>query len=435
MLVLGLAAHGAVVEVTAGGNVNYEPTYQFSDSSGNALATLTGSSANLTASTDLVTGSGNSVDAAATLIAALQAKVTALEAQVQSLLPPPPPPPNYASDGVVATLAGSGSQGSTDATGASASFYYPLGVAISPDGSTALVADGGNHKIRSVVIATGAVTTLAGSGSAGSTDATGASASFNGPRGVAITPDGFTALVADYYNHKIRSIVIATGVVTTLAGSGSSGSTDAMGTAASFNRPYDVAITPDGSTALVVDRYNNKIRSIVIATGAVTTLAGSGSSGSTDATGASASFNQPHGVAITPDGSTALVAEYAGHKIRSIVIATGAVTTLAGSGSAGSTDATGASASFNQPHGVAITPDGFTALVGDRVNHKIRSIVIATGAVTTLAGSGSAGSTDATGASASFKYPFGVAITPDGFTALVSDYGNHKIRSITFGIL
>jgi len=60
---------------------------------------------------------------------------------------------------------------------------------------------------------------------------------------------------------------------------------------------------------------------------------------------------------------------------------------------------------------------------------------VATGAVTTLAGSGSAGSTDATGASASFKYPFGVAITPDGFTALVSDYGNHKIRSITFGIL
>jgi len=262
LLLLPLAVHGAVVEVTAGGNVNYEPTYQFSDSSGNALATLTGSSANLTASTDLVTGSGNSVDAAATLIAALQAKVTALEAQVQSLLPPPPPPPNYASDGVVATLAGSGSQGSTDATGASASFYYPLGVAISPDGSTALVADGGNHKIRSVVIATGAVTTLAGSGSAGSTDATGASASFNQPHGVAITPDGFTALVGDRVNHKIRSIVIATGAVTTLAGSGSAGSTDATGASASFKYPFGVAITPDGFTALVSDYGNHKIRSI-----------------------------------------------------------------------------------------------------------------------------------------------------------------------------
>jgi len=128
--------------------------------------------------------------------------------------------------------------------------------------------------------------------------------------------------VVDRYNNKIRSIVIATGAVTTLAGSGSSGSTDAMGTAASFNRPYDVAITPDGSTALVVDRYNNKIRSIVIATGAVTTLAGSGSAGSTDATGASASFKYPFGVAITPDGFTALVSDYGNHKIRSITFGT-----------------------------------------------------------------------------------------------------------------
>ena len=92
------------------------------------------------------------------------------------------------------------------------------------------MADSYNHKIRKIVISTGAVTTLAGSTSSGSTDATGTAAKFNYPKG--ITTDGTNLYVADFVNHKIRKIVISTGVVTTLAGSGSSGSTDATGSAA-----------------------------------------------------------------------------------------------------------------------------------------------------------------------------------------------------------
>ncbi len=124
-----------------------------------------------------------------------------------------------------------------------------------------------------------AVTTLAGS-SLGSTDATGTSASFNGPIG--ITTDGTNLYVADR-NHRIRKIVISTGVVTTLAGS-SEGSTDATGTSASFNNPN--GITTDGTNLYVAEQSNHRIRKIVISTGVVTTLAGS-SSGSTDATGTS----------------------------------------------------------------------------------------------------------------------------------------------------
>ena len=105
------------------------------------------------------------------------------------------------------------------------------------------------------------MTTLAGSGSVGLTDATGTAAKFNKPSDVAITPDGTTALVADHLNHKIRSIVIATGVVTTLAGSGPHSYTDGTGTAASFNYPIRLAITPDGTTALVADGFS-RIRAI-----------------------------------------------------------------------------------------------------------------------------------------------------------------------------
>jgi sugar lactone lactonase YvrE len=323
------------------------------------------------------------------------------------------------SNAAVTTYAGSGTAGSTDATGTSASFYYPYSV--TTDGTNLYVADTYNHKIRKIEISTGVVTTLAGSGLQGSTDAIGTAASFNLPRG--ITTDGTNLYVADKGNEKIRKIVISTGEVTTLAGSGATGSTDATGTAASFYSP--TGITTDGTNLYIADAGNNKIRKIVISTAVVTTLAGSGVAGSTDATGTSASFNYPRG--ITTDGTNLYVADTWNNKIRKIEISTGVVTTLAGSGATGSTDATGTSASFNSPRG--ITTDGTNLYVADYNNHKIRKIVISTAVVTTLAGSGVAGSTDATGTSASFNYPEG--ITTDGTNLYVADRNNNKIRKIS----
>ena len=104
---------------------------------------------------------------------------------------------------VVTTLAGTGSSGSANGTGTSASFYAPSG--ITTDGTNLYVVDYGNHLIRQIVISTGVVTTLAGTGSSGSADnSTGTSAGFNQPYG--ITTDGTNLYVADYGNHLIRKI-------------------------------------------------------------------------------------------------------------------------------------------------------------------------------------------------------------------------------------
>ena len=107
-------------------------------------------------------------------------------------------------------------------TGEEANFYYPHG--ITGDGTNLYVADTNNHTIRKIVIASGVVTTLAGTaGSLGSADGTGATARFNLPCG--ITSDGTNLYVADTSNHTIRKIVIASGEVTTLeVRAGSSGS-------------------------------------------------------------------------------------------------------------------------------------------------------------------------------------------------------------------
>ena len=102
------------------------------------------------------------------------------------------------------------------------------------------------------------------------------------------------------------------------------------------------------------------------------------------------------------------------------------VTTLAGTGSSGSANGTGTSASFNAPF--RITTDGTNLYVAEEGNHLIRKIVISTGVVTTVAGTGSGGSTNGTGTSASFYTPFG--ITTDGTNLYVADSANHLIRKI-----
>jgi hypothetical protein len=251
-------------------------------------------------------------------------------------------------------------------------------VAISADGTYALVADWRNHLIRRIDTTTASVSTLAGtSGSPGSTNGVGTISQFRSPYGVAISADGSYALVADALNHLIRRIDISTASVSTLAGtSGSSGSTNGVGTSSQFNLPVGVVFSADGSYALVGDASNHLIRRINMTTASVSTLAGtSGSSGSTNGVGTISQFRSPHGVAISADGSYALVADALNHLIRRIDISTASVSTLAGtSGSAGSTNGVGTISRFNVPLVVAISADGSYALVADRDNHLIRKI-------------------------------------------------------------
>ena len=321
--------------------------------------------------------------------------------------------------GLVSTFAGSKTSGAVDGVGIGASFSAPKG--ITTDGTNLYVTDSANKKIRKIVIATGAVTTLAGSGGTGAVDGVGAAASF-GSNLTGITTDGTNLFVTDTNNYTIRKIVIATGAVSTFAGSGISSAVDGTGTAASFKSPR--GITTDGTNLYVTDINNYSIRKIVIATGAVTTLAGSGTSGSVDGTGTAASFKGPYG--ITTDGTNLYVADSSSNTIRKVVISTGAVTTLAGSGTLASVDGTGSSASFNSPRG--ITTDGTNIYEVDYGNSTIRKIVISTGAVTTLAGSGAVGSADGTGSAASFNFPD--QITTDGASLFVADPGNNVIRKI-----
>ncbi len=325
--------------------------------------------------------------------------------------------------GTTSTFAGVSVVGSQDGAGPDARFFRPGGIAT--DGTNLYVSDTENHAIRKVVIATGAVTTLAGLPElSGTADGTASAARFNRPEGIAT--DGTSLYVADSLNSTIRKVVIATGEVTTLAGTaGANGYADGAGAAARFFRPH--GITTDGTNLYVADLGSHTIRKVVIATTEVTTLAGSwGGAGYADGTGAAAEFLGPEGIAT--DGTNLYVAESMNDTIRKIVIATAEVTTLAGAERQfGYADGTGAAARFSSPCG--ISTDNTNLYVADSRNHTIRKVVIATTEVTTLAGTAPwYGRADGTGAAARFDHPFDV--TTDGTNVYVADGYNNAVRTV-----
>jgi NHL repeat len=326
--------------------------------------------------------------------------------------------------GVVTTLAGQPLMpGNADGTGRAARFNHPTGVAVDSAGNV-YVADYGNDTIRKISPA-GVVTTLAGSGFAGSTDGTGRAAQFNSPAGVAVDQAG-NVYVADTSSDTIRKITPA-GVVTTLAGEVLvAGSADGVGNAARFNQPDGVAVDTVGRV-YVADTLNNTIRK-VSSDGAVTSFAGlAGGMGSTDGTGDLARFDAPTGVAVDNTGNL-YVADWLNSTIRRITPA-GVVTTLAGqAGVTGSADGTGTNALFYGPQGVALDAAG-NLYVADSGGDEIRKIT-SVGVVTTLAGSGTAGSADGTGSGAQFNDPTGVAVDRTG-NVYVADFYNQDIRKIT----
>ena len=339
---------------------------------------------------------------------------------------------------MVTTLAGSENYGYQDGIGGDAEFSFPAAVAVDGAGNV-YVADTDNSVIRKVTSAglggvNGVVTTLAGIPSfQGYTDGTGSAASFGLPTGVAVDGMG-NVYVADSGNAHIRKVTQA-GVVTTLAG-GLFGSADGVGTAASFYMPNGVAVD-GGGHVYVADTYNDNIRAITPSQGlptttwTVTTLAGlAGSFTSVDGQGSAAEFEDPRNVAVDSRGNL-YVAESNGHCLR-MITPSGAVTTLAGSPSNfGSVDGTGAGASFKAPYGVAVNATG-DIYVSDITLNNLRMVTSA-GVTSPFAGrsDGSEGSADGQGTAAGFSQPAGVALDEVTGNLYVADSLNNTIRMVT----
>ena len=326
----------------------------------------------------------------------------------------------------VSTLAGAAAAGSSNGTGDTARFWQPKGTCVDTSGNI-FVVDTGFSIIRKIVIATGVVTTLAGTPSSyGSNDGIGAAAQFYFPQGMCYDGNG-NLFVADVANQKIRKIVIATSNVTTFAGSGAIGASNAVGTLASFNYPQ--YITYDGIGSLFVTDNNNRlIRRINTTTSNVTSFAG-GTNGSNDGVGLSASFNWIQGICSDSAGANLYVADASNNNIRRINIATSNVTTIAGITTPGSNDGIGAAARFTGPYDITADSTG-NLFVADSGNNKIRKIVLSTSNVTTVAGTGGTTFADGAASLATFNDPQGITVNSLG-QIFIGDRGNNRIRLLS----
>ena len=332
-------------------------------------------------------------------------------------------------DGVVSTYAGTGAASDVDGPASQASFTSLSGIAVDAAG-TLYVAEsdpgnGSGNRIRKIS-ASGVVTTLAGSGAVGAADGTGTSATFQGPAALAVDAAG-NVYVTDQFNATIRKIT-PSGTVSTYAGSpGTAGSADGTGSAARFDNPLGIAV--DGFGNLYVGDGNNFTIRKIAPGGIVTTFAGTaGSNGSADGVGPAAQFTQPQG--LSTDGAGNLyVADTSSSTIR-LITPTAQVTTLAGTaGTNGHADGSGAAASFFYPAGVAADGIG-NVYVADSGNTAVRKI--APGAVvTTVAGLVPIfGNADGSGSAAQFQQPFGITSDSAG-NLYVADQLAETIRMVS----
>jgi sugar lactone lactonase YvrE len=323
----------------------------------------------------------------------------------------------------VTTLAGDGTIGLVNGIGTATKFDQASDLAISGSGDL-YVGDWLNNVVRKINLTTTAVTTFAGTGAAGFSNATLTTSTFNGIAHVAFDKTG-NLFLADEQNNSIREIT-TTGNVVTVAGRGTAGYVDGDGKTSAFNTPGNIVVDANGDI-YVADTGNEVIRKITMSTGIVSTFAGTGNSGLLNGDLTASTFASPYGIAIDPSGDI-FVADAANNVIRKITVSSGKVTTFAGTGEQGLANGAAASATFFHPGAIIFDSKG-NLFVSELGNNTIREIT-SQGVVSTYAGTGSAGAADGVGTVATFKQPNGMAFDNEG-NLYVADQLNNKIRKIS----
>lgn len=346
----------------------------------------------------------------------------------------------------------------------------PTGLAVDFGGNV-YVSDSGNHRIRRVN-ANGDVTSVAGSGAAGFANDVLLRAEFNNPQSIVVTPDGIL-LVADANNHRIRSVDVARGLVSTYAGAGVADYRDsAVASQAYIRSPLGLAYRKESGDLYVSDG-DNRIR-VVRANGAVdTVLNGAGIASFLDAVGLSATFNSPSHMTLNEDESILYIADRRNNRIRAATLSTMSVSTIAGieafPENGGTLASDGAVAGdvlpgsqvgvrFSHPFGIAFyleplniaDPAGNTSLPGrpallvtELRSHRIRRIIIGGNVsgspedgLASFPYAGSYNSTqghiDELGPASLFDAPSAVAVKPEtgGEVVYIADAGNHAVRRV-----
>lgn len=350
-----------------------------------------------------------------------------------------------ARSGIIGTLAGTenGDFGGDNGPATAAALSAPSSIAV--DGLfNVFVADTANQRVRRIDGQSNIITTVAGSGAAGSSGNSGpaTAAKLNTPKGVAIDATG-NLFIADTGNGQIREVSASSGFISTVAGGGASSFSGDLGPAATaqFAKLRGVALDSSGNVYLA-DTGNCRVRRVNASTGYVSTVAGSGTTGPAcgpfggdNGPATEASLNAPGDVAVDVHGNL-FIADTGNARIRKVDASTGIVTTVAGGGTvdAGSDGGAATAAKLVSPTGLAVDGSG-NLFFSDAGANRVRR-VDSGGIVTTLAGTGVAGFGGDGGSSAAalLNSPAGIALDSSG-NLYIADNGNSRVRRVAQGAI
>lgn len=342
-------------------------------------------------------------------------------------------------------LAGLDRYGNTNGPKAQVMLGRPKGLLVSKDRTKVYILE--NHVFKSFNLKTQTLSFIAGFARDGYKDLSGADARMSIPMQIVLSKDGTKIYFVDRNNNRIREVEISTGQLGTVTGAGLANALAgdrnmyaegadchelydmSVSGCAYFDQPTGLAISPDGKTLYVADTENHRIRTVNVATGATKLLAGSGVAGLRDGTGSAARFKRPVSLALSKDGRTLFVLEAGNHALRRVDVRTKRVTKLIGSGKAGFRDGLFRDARLSFPDSVTLGQNASTLYISEGGTQKIRKVDLASGRITTLTGSGSRGFVNGPGAKAKFNNPRGMTLLNSGYL-LVADQLNDMVRAI-----
>jgi DNA-binding beta-propeller fold protein YncE len=282
--------------------------------------------------------------------------------------------------GTITTVAGCGEAGYSGDGGpaTAARLNQPYGVTLDRAGNI-YVADRLNACVRKVEARTGRIVTFAGTGTKGFAGDGGPAAASGlvEPNGVALDCEKKWLFITDVADHRVRVVDLKTDTITTFAGTGA-GVHDGDGGAAAYAGIFGaraVAVAGD-STVYILERQGSTLRRVDPASGIITTIAGTGAHGYAGDGGPAgqAVFDRPKEMCLDSAGNIYVV-DTENHAIRRIDISTGIVRTIAGNGTLGPYGDGGPAelAQLARPHGIAEAPDG-SLHIGDTENNRIRCL-------------------------------------------------------------